>query len=79
MEYKQGEKYTWAPDAEIKMSGKDFDILYNALQSFVGGTLSPLSIAKTLDAFAIAHKTLIAMVESGVATVQESKKEAIPA
>jgi hypothetical protein len=67
-EYNPTIKYEWNPEAEITISGQDFNILYNSLAKFMASDFSPMSIMRTIDAFGISQKILVDMVSKGIAT-----------
>lgn len=75
MQYQAETKYTWSPEAKIEVSGRDFEVLYKSLTSFMAApAISPMSVMRVMEACALTQRMLISMVESGVATPETTKE-----
>ena len=57
--------YSWEPDENFSLNGREFSIAYNNLNEFLSTPLSPVTMLKVADVFSILQKQLIAKVESG--------------
>lgn len=71
--YDPGKDYGWDPNTIISFTGMEFNILYNNLNSFIGGQITPVNIIKIADCFSVIQNKLVQMVNSG--EIKEVTKE----
>lgn len=61
-------RYGWEGNASINFTGMEYSVLYNSIGEFLQSSITPISILKMADCYAVLQRKLVEMVENGVAT-----------
>lgn len=66
--------YEWKKETEFKLSGEEFALMYNNVNSFLQSALSPATMLKLVDVSIILQKKLADAVQNGEAVEKETNQ-----
>lgn len=67
--------YKWEPETQFTFNGQEFSLMYNNINKYLNGIVTPASVLRVVDAFKVLQSKLDAAIESGEAkefTVEEN-------